>query len=115
MGSRTPKGLATYLSSLEKAFTSVRSYLAQSALVCVLVAFRDPSHLPLFLSSLKSAGFELAGYEPVWREVPNRKWYAKRQQRQNSSREILLTLKPLAAMEAVPHPGPPGAAARSGR
>ncbi len=93
MGSRTPTGLENYLRSIQQAFESVRPLLRHGARLCLLMAFRDPViHLALFLRAARLAGFELAEYPPIWREVPNRRWYAKQQLTHTAAREVLLIL-----------------------
>lgn len=103
MGSRTPTGLENYFRSIQKAFESVRPLLRDSARVCLLLAFRDPVvHLPLFLQAMARAGLGLGECPPLWRPVPNRKWYAKRQSDQNAAREVLLILQPSPPPQARP-------------
>jgi len=93
MGSRTPTGLENYFRSIQQAFESVRPLLKDTARLCLLLAFRDPVvHFPLFIQAVKRAGFGLDECPPLWRQVPNRKWYAKRQSDQSAAREVLLIL-----------------------
>lgn len=103
MGSRTPTGLENYFRSIQEAFESVRPFLRDTARVCLLLAFRDPVvHLPLFLQAMSRAGFGLGDCPPLWRQVPNRKWYAKRQSDQSAAREVLLILQPSPRPQASP-------------
>ena len=93
MGRRTPTGLENYFRSIQQAFESVRPLLKDTARLCLLLAFRDPVvHFPLFIQAVKRAGFGLDECPPLWRQVPNRKWYAKRQSDQSAAREVLLIL-----------------------
>lgn len=95
MGSRSPTGLVNYFHSIQNALESVRPFLKHTARLCLLLAFRDPAaHLPLFLSAATRAGFQLDHHPPLWREVPNRRWYAKRQSNHSAAREVLVILKP---------------------
>lgn len=95
MGGRSQTGQRNYFLLVERSFRGIKPLLKSSARVCLVLAFRDPdSQLPLFLDAVHAAGFRLADQDLVWREVPNRKWYAKRQRDQNAAREVLLVLSP---------------------
>ncbi len=114
MGSRTPTGLANYFDSIQSALESVRPFLKHTARLCFLLAFRDPTaHLPLFLDAAARAGFEPAHYPPLWREVPNRTWYANRQSDHSAAHEVLLILHPSLPARAAPPAAPHATVSRS--
>lgn len=80
-------------------FTSLRSIVDQDTIIVQLVAFSDYSmQLPRFLETMAEAGFkeckipEFSEYEDgrIWREVPNRKWYANKKGLTESSQEVVL-------------------------
>jgi hypothetical protein len=70
----------------------------ERSLVVQLVAFSEPSsQLEPYLESLEAAGLEEAEIPDlcspqsrIWREVPNRKWYANLRPGTRSSSELLL-------------------------
>jgi hypothetical protein len=96
MGSRTPWGQQVYFRSLTTAGEAVRSTLARDGLLVQLVGFSEmESQLPLYLESMRLAGYRevfpvTRRGQRLWREVPNRKWYAKDRQSTHSSLEVLL-------------------------
>jgi hypothetical protein len=61
-----------------------------------MVAFSDPEwQLPKYLEVLEEAGLaemylNADGAPRIWRDVPNRKWHAERQERRDGSRELVL-------------------------
>jgi DNA modification methylase len=104
LGSRHEARLQTYFSRLQAVFASVRSLLADDALVFQLVAFSQPSwQLPSFLQAMEQAGFSEASVDSradcvingrIWRHVPGRRWYAIKQGKIPASKEVLLVHRP---------------------
>ena len=99
-GSRTPTGERRYFAMIRSAFSSIRQVLAPEALVVQLVGFADVKRqLPEYLAAMDEAGFEIVRHslgrrQQLWRNVPNRKWYAKLQGAVDASSELLLFHRP---------------------
>ena len=102
MGDRKQLGLKDYYNGIRDAFTSLSQISDANTIVIQLVAFSEPSwQLPRYLEAMQQAGFsELrldglpkAGDSRLWRDVPNRKWYAQQQGSTPSSREVVLVHK----------------------
>ncbi len=99
-GSRTPTGERRYFSMIRAVFSSVKELLAPDGMVVQLVGFADVKRqLPQYLTAMDEAGFD--PFEPhparsrrLWRNVPNRKWYAKLQGAVDASSELLLFHRP---------------------
>lgn len=88
-----------YFARLLACFTAIRSVVRDDCVVAQLVGFARPDEqLPLYLDSMREAGFvrfELKGtgrpaQEEFWRTVPNRKWYNQIRQEVRQSKEVLL-------------------------
>lgn len=99
MGSRKSSNQEEYFERVTRAFRAVRSLLADNATVVQLVGFSNPGkYLPSYLKAMSQAGFtEIETRRSaerrrgrLWRDVPNRKWYADAQGKLASSREVLL-------------------------
>lgn len=95
--------LSEYFDQAHEAFKSVRAVIAGDGLVVQLVGFSDPqSQLPQYLEVMSAAGFRevslkrLIGrqYQRIWRNVPNRKWYAHQRGSTAASKEVVLFHKP---------------------
>ncbi len=105
LGSRHEDKLLTYFSRLQAIFASLRSLLAEDALVFQLVAFSKPSwQLTAFLDAMAHAGYGEVSVDSdaecvvdgrIWRFVPGRKWYARTQGKIPASKEVLLIHRPL--------------------
>jgi len=98
-GGRSPIGLVNYLHTLTAAFASVKSLLAPDAVVAQLVAFTDTSRfLPRFLAAMDAAGYDelrsTRSGRRLYRDVPNRRWYAKLMEGLDSASEVLLLHRP---------------------
>jgi hypothetical protein len=98
-GDRREQGLVKYFDLALASFTSLARISGPDTLLVQMVAFADPdSHLPRYLDVLEQAGFEEAPWEPPpgvamdrpWREVPNRRWYARNRGTIPASREVVL-------------------------
>lgn len=100
-GSRTPTGEARYFQMIVDAFTSIRQVLATDGVVTQIIGFNDTkSQLPRYLEAMEQAGFEEwrgpdGSIPRLDRRVPNRKWYAKLQDRAEASTELLLLHRPV--------------------
>jgi hypothetical protein len=89
-----------YFDRLRQAFVSVRQVVAEGCVVAQLVGFARPGeHLPMYLATMREAGFEEFELEGVghrssqrafWRSVPNRKWYNWLRPDIHSASEVLL-------------------------
>lgn len=96
LGGRSQTGLENYFRSIQAFLESLRPLLAENGHVCMLLAFRDPKqHLPMFLKAARDASYKTPADPLLWREVPNRRWYARRQIDQSAAREVLIILQPL--------------------
>jgi len=71
----------------------------ESGIVVQVVAFSDPTHqLPRYLDAMTNVGFTEASFKEltgrnikrVWRDVPNRKWYADLKGQTSASKEVVL-------------------------
>ena len=81
MGSRTPYGQRQYFERLERAFSAIRPFLRQDALVLQIVAFNNVGdQLPRYLAAMQRAGYRAChgrSGPTLVRDVPNRRWYAR--------------------------------------
>jgi hypothetical protein len=98
-GSRKEEGVPTYFDLLEDSFKSIRSVIDRDTVIIQVVAFSEPSwQLPRYLEVLQSAGYKeirlllkLRSKDGrLWRDVPNRKWYATQRGELTSSQELIL-------------------------
>ena len=98
-GDRKQAELTDYYEQALAAFTSLAHIADDQTLVVQMVAFSDPSwQLPKYLAVMKEAGFREALFsdisnssdERIWREVPNRKWYANQRRVSATSKEVVL-------------------------
>ena len=96
LGNRHEKELKTYFNNLESIFSSLSRISGPTTVLAQVVAFSEPDwQLPKYLEVMESAGFEemtfqTAVHARIWRDVPNRKWHAERQERNTGSREVVL-------------------------
>jgi len=98
-GDRKRQNLTTYWEGMLAAFQSIARSVTPTTTVVQILAFAEPSRqLPEYLSMMERTGFEeIPAPEPVdsgdgrvWREVPNRKWYASQRGTIDASREVIL-------------------------
>jgi hypothetical protein len=98
-GGRKQEYLRNYFNQALKAYSSLSKIADERTLLVQLVAFSDPSwQLPAFLEALQQAGFseiQLPAVsrcpdERLWRQVPNRKFYADQKGNIAASKEVLL-------------------------
>lgn len=93
MGDRKQKGLSTYFSNIKNSFASVRKVCNDDTIVIQVLAFSDIKwQLPKYLRTMEEAGFVefIPNEQRIWRDVPNRKWYAHQKGRTSSSQEVIL-------------------------
>ncbi len=99
-GSRSNAGERSYFDMIRSAFSSVRNVIADDGVVVQLVGFSDiKTQLPRYLETMSEAGFDAQRVPvgtgiPLWRSVPNRRWYTKLQGGENSASELLLFHRP---------------------
>jgi hypothetical protein len=98
-GDRKQKDLRRYYEQAALAFSSLARIATQRTMVVQMVAFNDSSwQLPAYLEMMESCGFvekqfpQLANWRDgrVWRDVPNRKWYADKHGATGGSEEVVL-------------------------
>lgn len=103
LGDYRQQYLAKYFENALNTFLSVRAVVDDNATIVQLVGFADPqSYLPKYLATMEEAGFEevaldynaAGNIKRLWRNVPNRKWYADAKGRAFSSREVVLVHRP---------------------
>lgn len=96
LGNRHEKGLATYFDNLRASFEAVAKVCDNETTIVQMIAFSQPEwQLPKYLEAMELAGLTEVGDladddSRLWRDVPNRKWYAQFQTNQSSSRELVL-------------------------
>lgn len=86
-----------YFSRLLQAFTGVRKAISSRAYVVQLVGFSEAGRqLPMYLDTMERAGFRehRDDLPTIWRDVPNRKWYASLREHTRSTAEALLIHRP---------------------
>ena len=98
-GDRKRQNLTTYWTGMLSAFESIAKSVTPETTVVQVVAFAQPDwQLPEYMSMMERSGFEeIPAPEPVdsddgriWREVPNRKWYASQRGTIHASHEVIL-------------------------
>lgn len=98
-GERKQKDLKNYFNQLLLTYSSVVKLLDQESLVVQMVSFSDPSwQLQQFLEIMERLGLKEVYIKNImdstdgriWREVPNRKWYADQKGPISSSKEVVL-------------------------
>jgi|WetSurSiteA1Bulk_404760.scaffolds.fasta_scaffold00059_6 DNA modification methylase len=98
-GNRQQSELKDYYTTQYKAFRSIKKILDRDSLVVQLIAFPFPEwQLPKYLETMEMLGFQ--EFDPfsnnpsdpnrIWRDVPNRKWYAQKNGPTGSSKEVVL-------------------------
>ncbi len=102
MGDRKQRGLKDYYDGIRESYKSLSRISDKNTVIVQLVAFSEPSwQLPQYLKAMLEAGFSesmLNGHKGahdlrLWRDVPNRKWYAQQKGATPSSREVILIHK----------------------
>jgi DNA modification methylase len=93
MGGRKQKGLENYFANILKTFSSIKKVCSNETLIVQMLAFSDASwQLPKYLDIMNLAGFDEVHFttDRIWRDVPNRKWYADTKGKIGSSNEVVL-------------------------
>jgi len=93
MGNRQQKGLKDYFLNIKESFESIASVCDQDTIVAQILAFSNIDwQLPKYLETMNNAGFEEININAnrIWRNVPNRKWYANYNKQSSSSKEVIL-------------------------
>jgi hypothetical protein len=98
-GDRKQPNHDVYFDNLYEAFKSIVKIIDNETMIVQMLSFSDPSlQLPRYLEILKQAGLREIIFDNLcnaedgrlWREVPNRKWYADRKGKLSSSKEVVL-------------------------
>ena len=100
-GDRKENGLSRYFQNVYQSFSSLSKLSDENTVVVQMLAFNDPCwQLPYYLEMMEKSGFTETQYssdsnfkERIWRDVPNRKWFASQKGNINSSREVVLIHK----------------------
>jgi len=99
LGGRKQDSLDTYYEKIYSAFLSLSQVADENTLIAQLIAFSDPEwQLPRYIDVLNNVGLkeiklpQLANSQDLrlWREVPNRKWYAHQERSIATSKEVVL-------------------------
>jgi hypothetical protein len=93
MGDRKQKGLTDYFSNIKKSFESISHICDENTVVVQVLAFSNIDwQLPTYLKTMEEAGFHefMSDEKRIWRDVPNRKWYAQKKGSTSSSKEVIL-------------------------
>ncbi len=103
MASRSDRSLDTYFSRLRAAFADIAAMCTPKTWVVQVVGFNDvDAQLPRYLRTMSQAGFAEIVFSQLgnaadgrlWREVPNRRWWAAAGDRSevapHTAREVLL-------------------------
>jgi DNA modification methylase len=98
-GNRNQKELKSYFSTQYRAFGSIKKLLSPDSIVAQLIAFPFPEwQLQKYLQIMNDLGFQeinilnnsSSNVDRIWRNVPNRKWYAQKNGPTGSSKEVVL-------------------------
>ncbi|KMP11131.1 hypothetical protein UR09_04295 [Candidatus Nitromaritima sp. SCGC AAA799-A02] len=99
LGDRKQKSLENYFDGIKNTFENLRQIATPNTLVVQLIGFSDPSwQLPSYNQAMRQAGFEEIKIKRLgnmrdgrlWRNVPNRKWYARVKGNLSASKEVVL-------------------------
>jgi hypothetical protein len=98
-GDRKQPNLESYFSTALAAFSSLARIAVRDTIIVQMVAFSEASwQLPKYLDTLSRAGFEESNIADIsntsdgrlWRNVPNRKWYADQRASIGAAKEVVL-------------------------
>jgi DNA modification methylase len=98
-GDRKQQGLTRYYEKIGEAFRSISAICSHKTMIVQMLSFSEPLwQLPQYLEVLDRAGLieqKFPGWSNsldgrIWRDVPNRKWYANRKGPTHSSKEVVL-------------------------
>jgi hypothetical protein len=99
LGDRKQQELSSYYQQALAAFRSLANIADDHTLVVQMVAFSDPTwQLTRYLETMEQAGFEektISSFGSssdgrLWRDIPNRKWYAVGERARATSKEVVL-------------------------
>lgn len=100
---RKQVGLTAYYDAALSAFSSIARIAAKKTTIVQMIAFSEPIwQLPEYLLMMRRAGFREtlfrklsdSGDGRLWREIPNRKFYADQKGATSSSNEVVLFHRP---------------------
>jgi len=99
-GSRHQVGFHRYFETAFQTLSAIRQVMRTGAVIVQMIAFKNPEqHLLRYLQTMEQAGFTELTHTPrqmqnsdarIWRDVPNRRWYATQKGRTAGSREVVL-------------------------
>ena len=98
-GGRHKENLDDYFSNAYRSFSSLAKISNKDTLIVQVVGFSELGwQLPLYLETLEEAGLseardtQFANHDDgrLWRQVPNRKWFASQRGATHSSKEVIL-------------------------
>jgi hypothetical protein len=96
---RITRGLTNYYDKIKQAFRSVSAICNSKTTIIQMLAFSEPAwQLPKYLEMLEEAGLTEITFREwsnnsdgrIWRDVPNRKWYATHKGLTPGSKEVVL-------------------------
>jgi DNA modification methylase len=101
LGDRKEAAANSYFEASLRNLRSVRTVMKRGAFMVQMLAFAEPARqLPRYLATMEAAGFAEILPDPtvatetrIWRNVPNRKWYASIAGKTHSSKEVVLIHK----------------------
>jgi hypothetical protein len=98
-GDRKQPNLQKYFTTALAAFSSIARIAQPDTMIVQMVAFSDASwQLAKYLKTMRAAGLielKLRGISTskdgrLWRQVPNRKWYADQRGSRGAAQEVVL-------------------------
>ena len=99
-GNRKTHQKQEYFNEMQEVFNSLARVSNSDTTIVQILAFSNKSlHLPRYLKIMEKSGFEeifltnKMTHKRIWRNVPNRKWYADIQGKTTSSKEVVLIHK----------------------
>lgn len=96
MGNRQQPGLYDYFENIKKTFSAISKVCSKDTILIQILAFSDPEwQLDKYNEVMELSGFKEFNLTKsrIWREVPNRKWYAQNKGDTPSSKEVILAHK----------------------
>jgi hypothetical protein len=98
-GDRKQPRLTAYYDAAHRAFSALAKIADERTVVVQMIAFSDPTwQLPQYLWTLERAGFREVVFDRssdstdgrLWRNIPNRKFYADQKGATMASKEVVL-------------------------
>lgn len=96
MGNRQQPGLYDYFKNIKNTFSAISKVCSKDTILIQILAFSDPEwQLDKYNEVMELSGFKeyKLTKSRIWREVPNRKWYAQNKGDIPSSKEVILVHK----------------------